>query len=404
MRVAVIGGGAAGFFAAISAKAHHPDAEVTLFERSGKFLSKVRVSGGGRCNVCHDRRDIAGLAKHYPRGERFLKKAFTQFATNDTVRWFEQRGVPLKTEADGRMFPATNDSETIVQALHGEAVRLGVRLRMHAPVLRCQADQGPSFRLGVGEHGEELFDRVIVTTGGSPKASGYDWLAALGHTIVPPVPSLFTFNMPGEETRELMGISVDPVRLNIVGTSLESTGPLLITHWGMSGPAVLRLSAWGARALHELQHRFVLRVNWLGGVAETELRAEWTANRELHARKLAVNVNAAGLPKRLWQHLLGKAQVESDRPWGELPLKQLNRLADTLTNDRYSVEGKTTFKEEFVTAGGISLAEVDPLTLRSMVVPGLYFAGEVLDIDGITGGFNFQAAWTTGFIAGRLGE
>jgi predicted Rossmann fold flavoprotein len=396
MRVAVIGGGAAGFFAAISVKAHHPGAEVTLFERSNKFLSKVRVSGGGRCNVCHDRREIAGLAKNYPRGERFLKRSFTQFSTNDTIRWFAERGVQLKTEADGRMFPTTDDSATIVDALHDEALRLGVLLKRGAMVQGIAAEAGPRFKLALLGEKEVAFDRVIVTTGGSPKPAGYDWLASLGHTIVPPVPSLFTFNMPGETIRELMGVSVDP--------SLESTGPLLITHWGMSGPAVLRLSAWGARELHDNDHRFVLRVNWLGGIAESDLRAQWMDGRDQIARKLAINANPMGLPKRLWAFLLDKAEVESERPWGELPKKQLNRLADVLTNDRYAVEGKTTFKEEFVTAGGVALEEVDPLTLCSKLVQGLYFAGEVLDIDGITGGFNFQAAWTTGFIAGRLGS
>lgn len=403
MRVAVIGGGAAGFFAAISAKAHHPQAEVVLLERSGKVLSKVRVSGGGRCNVCHDRRDIKGLASHYPRGERFLRKAFTRFATDDTIRWFGERGVRLKTEADGRMFPITDDSATIVDALVGEADRLGVRLRLHAAVEGCTLREGPPFALRFADGSGERFDRVIVTIGGHAKPAAYDWLAGLGHSIVLPVPSLFTFNMPGEPIRELMGVSVEPVQLNVVGTALQSSGPLLITHWGMSGPAVLKLSAWGARALHERGHRFTVRVNWLGGIAESALRAAWEAERALNGRRLALNANPTALPKRLWAFLLGKAEVEAERPWGELPKKQLNRLADLLTNDRYAVEGKTTFKDEFVTAGGISLEEVDPLTLRSRGVPGLYFAGEVLDIDGITGGFNFQAAWTTGHIAGRLG-
>lgn len=402
MRVGVIGGGAAGFFAALSVKAHHPDAQVTLYEKSNKLLAKVRVSGGGRCNVTHACFNERKLAAHYPRGERFLRKSFGVFSARNTVDWFAERGVTLKTESDGRMFPVTDDSSTIIDCLVREAERLGVTVYMGTGVSRCEkAANGFALELANGR--TEHMDRVIVTTGGHPKLEGYAWLKQLGHTIVSPVPSLFTFNMPAEPVRELMGVVADPARVRVIGTDLESTGPLLITHWGMSGPAVLRLSAWGARIAAEMGYRFTVQVNWLGGLSEDGVRQRFTEEQEAMRRKHAENANVFALPKRLWGFLLAKAGIRSDDVWGSLPKKERNRLIDLLTNDRYAVQGKTTFKEEFVTAGGVSLAEVDALSLQSTKVPGLYFAGEVLDIDGITGGFNFQAAWTTGFIAGRLG-
>jgi len=398
MRVIVIGGGAAGFFAAISAKQHHPDAEVLLLEKSNKLLAKVRISGGGRCNVTHDQLNIRKLATHYPRGERFLRKAFEHFSVKDTIAWFAQRGVQLKTEPDGRMFPVSDDSGTIIRCLMDEAEERDVRIVLHSGVKAIErSSNGFTLRMETG--GELKADRVIVTTGGHPKAEGYAWLKQLGHTIVPPAPSLFTFNMPGEEIRSLMGVVADPVRARIVGTKLESNGPLLITHWGMSGPVVLRLSAWGARAVQGMGYRFTLQLHWLGGISEDEVRAAMAD--EEHRRKQAQNANPFTLPRRLWEFLLNRAGIPLEKTWGDVGKNDRNRLVDLLTNDRYTVAGKTTFKEEFVTAGGVALEEVDPHTLQSLKVPGLYFAGEVLDIDGITGGFNFQAAWTTGFLAGR---
>ena len=401
MHAIVVGGGAAGFFAALSVKTHHPDAVVTLYEKSNKLLGKVRVSGGGRCNVTHACFAERKLAAHYPRGERFLRKSFGLFAVNETVAWFQQRGVELKTEKDGRMFPITDRSDTIIDCLLSEAERRNVRIVLGTGVSSCTKGSA-GFSLSLTDGSTVHADRVIVTTGGHSKPEGYAWLQALGHTIVPPVPSLFTFNMPEEPIRDLMGVVADPARVRIIGTDLESTGPLLITHWGMSGPAVLRLSAWGARVVHELGYRFTVQVNWLGGASEDAIRLRYATEEESVRRKQAENANLFGIPKRLWYFLLIKAGIAPEAVWGDLTKKARNRLIDLLTNDRYAVEGKTTFKEEFVTAGGVALEEVDPLTLQSRVVPGLYFAGEVLDIDGITGGFNFQAAWTTGFIAGRL--
>jgi len=401
MRVAVVGGGAAGFFAALSVKAHHPTAEVTLFEKSTKLLSKVRISGGGRCNVTHACFNDRKLAAHYPRGERFLRKSFGLFSTRGTVLWFTDRGVELKTEPDGRMFPTTDDSRTVIDCLMHAAGMSHVRVLIGTGVSSCTREtKGFGVELSTG--GIEHFDRVIITSGGHPKTEGYAWLKNLGHTIIPPVPSLFTFNMPDEPVRELMGVVADPARVRIIGTDLESNGPLLITHWGMSGPAVLRLSAWGARIVHDLGYRFTVQVNWLGGLSEDAVRSRFTEEEEGMRRKQVENANVFALPKRLWSFLLLKAGISPGVVWGNLPKKDRNRLIDLLTNDRYAVHGKTTFKEEFVTAGGIALDEVDPLTMLSVRVPGLYFAGEVLDIDGITGGFNFQAAWTTGFIAGQL--
>lgn len=396
MHVVVIGGGAAGFFAAISAARHHPGARVTLLEKGAKLLSKVRISGGGRCNVTHDRRDPKGLAANYPHGEAFLRKSFKSFSVADTLAWFDNEGVALVAEPDGRMFPVSNDSATIVDCLLGAASRAGVVVRCGAQVTACSAAHD-GFRIALADGGSITADRVIVTTGGHPKAAGYDWIAAMGHGLVPPVPSLFTFNMPNEPIRGLMGVVAPQVRARIVGADLESHGPLLITHWGMSGPAVLRLSAWGARLVHAAGYRFTLQVNWLGGKGEEYVRSTFGASN-----KLSANVDPFGLPKRLWGHLLEKAGIAPLVPWSTVGRKERNRLVDLLVNDRYQVEGKTTFKEEFVTAGGVDLAEVDPLTMASTKIPGLYFAGEVLDIDGITGGFNFQAAWTTGHLAGML--
>ncbi len=400
MRVIVVGAGAAGFFAALSAQAHHPSADVTLLEKTDKLLAKVRISGGGRCNVTHNEHQVRRLAAHYPRGERFLRKAFAHFGVKDTVAWFAARGVHLKAETDGRMFPVTDSSETIIRCLVDEAERTGVHIRRQCGVEALEVRAGGGFTLVSDRGGTFTADRVILTTGGHPKADAYAWLQALGHTIVPPVPSLFTFNMPGEPVRALMGVVADPVRVRIIGTDLVSTGPLLVTHWGMSGPAILKLSAWGARAVHAMGYRFTIRVNWLGATGEEQVRKAMAG--EGHQRKQARNANPFPIPHRLWEFLLGKAGITLDRTWAEVGSHACNRLVDLLTNDRYTVAGKTTFKEEFVTAGGISLDEVDPHTLQSQVVPGLYFAGEVLDIDGITGGFNFQAAWTTGALAGQL--
>jgi len=401
IQVAVIGGGAAGFFAAISVKKHHPQAKVTIYEKSNKLLSKVRISGGGRCNVTHHCFDIRELVKNYPRGERPLKKAFGIFSTTDTIQWFEERGVELKTESDGRMFPVTDDSETIINCLMNETRMLGIGIKTKSNIKKLKQTE-TGYELGFHRGGRVEADKVIVATGGSPRASGFDWLRDLGHEIEEPVPSLFTFNMPEEPIKELMGVVADPVSVKIMGSKLQSDGPLLITHWGMSGPAILKLSAFGAEELSKEEYQFNVLVNWTGEKTEQEVREMLKAVVGDHGLKKITNVNPFQLPGRLWEFLIGKLEFGENMIWQNLGKKNINRLVHLLTNDEYQVQGKTTFKEEFVTCGGISLYDVDMKTMQSRKSPNLYFAGEVLDIDGVTGGFNFQAAWTTGYIAGML--
>ncbi|MBL0127267.1 MAG: NAD(P)/FAD-dependent oxidoreductase [Flavobacteriales bacterium] len=398
-RIVIIGGGASGFMAAISAKTHRPDAEVFLLEKSDKWLAKVRISGGGRCNVTHRFMEPRKFARNYPRGEAFVRKLFSEWGQPGTVNWFADQGVMLKTEADGRMFPTTNDSRTVIDALLSAAHALGVVTRLHTPVTKLERD-GDAWLLTTPS--EVLHtDRVIVATGGSPKDEGFAWLRALGHEVVPAVPSLFTFNLPADPIRELMGVVAPRVRLRIAGTKLESSGPLLITHWGLSGPAVLRLSAFGARDLHGMGYAYTVAVDWLGELGEGPAREALMKEVSEHPKRNVVNASPFGLPARLWSYLLQRADLPLEKPVGELGKKGMDRLLAVLTNDRYEANGRTTFKEEFVTAGGIALQQVDPATLESKVLPGLHFAGEVLDMDGITGGFNFQAAWSTGWLAGK---
>jgi len=397
LKVAVIGGGAAGFFAALSAAEHHPSAQVVLFEKTAKLLSKVKISGGGRCNVTHHCFSPSALSKHYPRGGKQLKKAFGTFQASDTVAWFESRSVALKTEDDGRMFPVTDSSQTIIDCLLREAERLGVEIRIQAAVRDLVPLEGGGFQLDV-----ERFDKVIVATGGSPKRAGLAWLEAFGHSVSDPVPSLFTFNMPGESVTDLMGVVVPEARVRIQGTKLVQAGPVLITHWGMSGPAVLKLSAWGARDLAERDYHFTVQINWIGIPNESEAAATMEKVVGEMRKKKVANACPFELPKKFWAYLLARAEIPADAVWLDLGKKAKNKLLNTLLNDVYDVRGKTTFKEEFVTCGGVTLGEVDFTTMQSRLVPGLYFAGEVLDVDGVTGGFNFQAAWTTGFVAGRL--
>ncbi|MCV9385813.1 NAD(P)/FAD-dependent oxidoreductase [Reichenbachiella ulvae] len=402
MKVAVIGGGAAGFFAALSCKTHHPDASVDIIEASNKTLSKVKVSGGGRCNVTNACESRADFLRHYPRGSKQLKKTFAHFDRVGTIDWFAQRGVSLKTEPDGRMFPVTNDSQTIIDCLRNESQKLGVQILQKQRLENLKPDNN-GFMISIqGE--ESAYDRVIVSTGGSPKSSGYDWLRELGHAIVEPVPSLFTFNIPTEKKLiALSGTAVPKATVKIQGSKLVEQGPLLITHWGLSGPAVLKLSAWGARQLAEMDYQFSALVNWTAYDNENQAREQLQSELPNIEKKQISNINPFDLPKRLWAYLLDRVEIDPNKRWNELGKKDKNRLINVVCNDSYEISGKTTFKEEFVTCGGVDLAEVDFNTMASRQVPGLYFAGEVLNIDGITGGFNFQAAWSTGFVAGRLG-
>lgn len=402
MKIAVIGGGAAGFFSAISAKEHHPDSSVVIFEKSQKTLSKVKVSGGGRCNVTNGTSSISDLAKGYPRGEKQLKKAFSIFNTRDTWEWFESRGIALYTQDDNRVFPKSNDSQSIIDCLMKECKRLGIDIQLGTGI-RLIKEVDTTLELTFIDGNSSIFDKVIITSGGSPNRTGFDWLEQLGHKIEEPVPSLFTFNMPTETIKELMGVVVENTLVSIQGTKLKSNGPLLITHWGMSGPAILKLSAFGARVLHGMKYEFRVSVNWAGEQNNEVVMNALIGIVETNPNKLAANVKPFGIPERMWLFLLERSDIPSTKKWSELGKKGLNRLVNTLTNDEYEVKGKTTFKEEFVTCGGVSLESINFNTMESRACKNLYFAGEVLDIDGITGGYNFQAAWTTGFIAGKLG-
>lgn len=402
MKVAVIGGGAAGFFSAISVKEHHPTAEVDLLEKTNKLLSKVRISGGGRCNVTNGCENVKQLSDGYPRGSKKLKKSFKVFDNKDTWKWFESRGVDLKTELDNRVFPVSDNSQSIIDCLQKEINRLDITIKEKAGVTAI-ARQANKVSLTI--NGEEiLYDKVVVACGGSPKKSGLYWLETLGHKIEDPVPSLFTFNMPKEPITELMGVVASNATVNVQGTKLKSTGPLLITHWGMSGPAILKLSAHGARILSDRQYSFTAQVNWISITNNEEVAEELRNVAEEHSKKHISNIKPFGLPTRLWNFILAKCEIAAEKPWGDIGKKQINKLVTHLTNDVYQVKGKTTFKEEFVTCGGVSLESIDMNTMQSRHIPSLYFAGEVMDIDGITGGYNFQAAWTTAFIAGKLGE
>jgi predicted Rossmann fold flavoprotein len=404
-RLVVIGGGAAGFFCAINAARLHPSLEVMLLEKTGKLLSKVKVSGGGRCNVTHSCFSIADMIRHYPRGANFLKKAFHHFFTTDTIQWFSERGVSLKTEDDGRMFPVSNSSQSIIDCLMKEANKYGVEIRLMSDVKsirpEIEVNAEKKFTLELSDGRQLTADFVCIASGGYAKPSQFGWLQQLGHSIAEPVPSLFTFNMPGNAITQLMGVSVPEASIKIAGTSLSAKGPLLITHWGLSGPAVLRLSAWGARELATKNYQFDFVVNWLPQFNENTLREHLQQLRfEIAAQKIG-NRNPFDLPQRLWQYLLQQSGIDEDKRWADLPAKEQNKLIANCCVQEFKVQGKTTFKEEFVTAGGIQLSEIDVNTMQSKVIPHLYFAGEILDVDGITGGFNFQHAWTSGFIAAR---
>jgi predicted Rossmann fold flavoprotein len=397
----VAGGGAAGFFCAITAARLNPGLKVVLVEKTGKLLSKVKVSGGGRCNLTHACFSIPDMVKKYPRGSHFVKKTFHQFFTTDIIKWFEERGVRIKTEEDGRMFPESNSSQTIIDCLLREANKYAVEIRMHHEIRNIENVTDPkSFIIHFNNDLTLHTDFICLASGGYPKTSMFEWIMQTGHSIEEPVPSLFTFNMPGNSITTLTGISVPDAQVKISGESLKERGPLLITHWGMSGPAILKLSAWGARILKEKEYQFEIRVNWLGDRNDQQLRDEIQMIRESSGGKKIKQKNPWDLPQRLWEWMLEQSGIK-DIHWADLSVLLQNKLIQLLVGQIFTVNGKTTFKEEFVTAGGVRLAEVNHHTMESKSIPGLYFAGEVLDVDGITGGFNFQHAWTSGFIAGK---
>ena len=398
-QVVIIGGGAAGFFCAVNVARMNPALQVTIIEKGNKLLSKVKVSGGGRCNVTHNCFSIADMIKKYPRGAAFLKKAFHHFFTTDTIEWFATRGVVLKTETDGRMFPITDSSQTIIDCLIREANKYGVEILMNREVKELKMIN--NLWLLVNGDWSIQADFVCIACGGFPKAVQFGWLKNLGHTIETPVPSLFTFNMPDNAITALMGVVVENASVKISGTKLAEQGPLLITHWGMSGPAILKLSAWGARELSACNWNFKIMVNWVPQYNENTLREKMQQLRFDIATQKITNRNPFALPNRLWEYLLMQSGIKEELRWADVSAKDQNKLIKNLCVQEFEVKGKTTFKDEFVTAGGVQLNEIDYNTMQSKLTPGLFFAGEVLNIDGVTGGFNFQNAWTSAWIAAK---
>lgn len=401
-KIAIIGGGAAGFFAAIACARANPANEVSIYERGSEFLTKVRISGGGRCNVTHACFEPRAMSERYPRGERALISPLHRFSAQDTVNWFEERGVKIKTEADGRMFPVTDSSETIIDCLVNEAKAAGVRLFAQKEIKEVRRRASGGFELIVGRDSAQIScDRLLLATGGSRSPSGAKIAESLGHTVTPAVPSLFSFHVDAEWLRELPGVAVPDVEASVVGMPLRARGPLLITHQGVSGPAILRLSAWGARILHQADYRFRLRINWLPELHQDAIRRRLESFRHSNPNRLVANSPISPVPIRLWQQLATLARITSATAWTRLSRESATALVLLLAGTELEVDGKSLNKEEFVTCGGIDLREVNFKTMESRIVPRLYFAGELLDVDGITGGFNFQAAWTTGWIAGN---
>ena len=399
--VIVIGGGAAGFFGAIALANNPQYDQVTILEAGSQPLSKVKISGGGRCNVTHNCFNPSELVRYYPRGAKELRGAFFRFQPLDTVNWFADHGVSLKTEPDGRMFPITDNSQTIIDCLINTAKQAGIKLLTNSPV---RSVSKPTNQFLVTLKSGKIFqgDRLLIATGSNP--SGYRFAQALGHKIMKPVPSLFTFKIKDQRLENLAGISVKNVQLTIFKrgkNKLQQEGALLITHWGISGPVTLKLSAWGAKILYENKYKLRLTINWLPEYNQEELYQKILAIKKNNLKKQIISFNQLNLPKRLWQNLVEYVGINKHKKWVEISKKELNKLSEELSKGSYQIDGKGVFKEEFVTCGGVSLPEINFSTMESKKCAGLYFAGEILDIDGVTGGFNFQTAWTTGWIAGN---
>ena len=399
MKCAIIGGGAAGFFSAVTLAQKNPDADISIYDSSKQFLRKVKISGGGRCNVTHSCFEPKELAMHYPRGEKELKGAFYTWQPRDTVDWFEDRGVQIKTEDDGRMFPVSDNSQSIIDCLHRQVIKNGVVLCEGVGV-KSLLHEEEQFTLGFSNGRSERFDRVCVATGSMKSSSLTTSLEKLGHTIEPLAPSLFAFDITDERLKELAGISLENVSVRVKSNGKSQTGPILITHRGLSGPAILKLSAWEARQLNESEYQFEIELNWLGGRTETDIQTFFARMRNQKGQQFVKSKLFDELPRRLWEKILSYVKIEGTLQWAQLPKKLEAQLIKELITATFQVRGKTMNKEEFVTCGGIRLKEVNFKKMESRVIPHLYFAGECLDYDGITGGFNFQGAWTTSYIAG----
>lgn len=391
----ITGGGAAGFFAAINLAERFPEMRILIAEKHKILLTKVKVSGGGRCNVTHNAPYTSNLLKGYPRGSRFLKKVFSNFAVNDTIEWFKKRGVELKTEADGRMFPVTDSSETVINCFLQACRKNKIEIQTKCTIREIHQTK-TGFLLKTNQT-EIQTKSVLLACGGLSKRSDYDWLSFSGHNVLSPLPSLFTFNIQDKDLHALSGISQPNVKVKIEGQKLSETGALLITHWGLSGPAVLKLSSVGAELLNRLKYQFNIRVHWNADISPKET-IEWLKIQlQQNAAKKVKNTQFPGITSRLWFYLIQNSMQDTEKRWVDLSPAEINRLENNLFGFSFSVKGKTTFKEEFVTCGGIDTTEVNPQTMESKLIPGLYFAGEILNIDGITGGFNFQAAWSTAY-------
>ena len=396
----VVGGGAAGFFGAIQAASMKQGLRILILEKTSKLLSKVRVSGGGRCNVTYNCFNYSQLAHHYPRGEKALKSLFKTFAAKEVVEWFQSRGINLKTESDGRMFPVSDRSETIIGCFLSEAEQLRITIEMNSAVTSI-IKKGEQLSVTTSTEKKYLATSVLIAMGGHANIGAYQWLVEMGHSLKKPIPSLFTFNDSRKGFTDLMGISVPNATVRIAGTKFSEQGPVLITHWGLSGPCVIKLSAWAAEYLHGANYQFTVMVNWIGKTGEEELRATLMSFKGEKGKLKIISNPMFNLPGRLWQRLCTLSEIEDSKIWNELSLRSMNKLIENLIRCPFEIKGKTTFKEEFVTCGGINLMEVDLETMESKIIRNVYFAGEVLDIDGETGGFNFQAAWTTAFIAAK---
>lgn len=396
--VVIIGGGAAGFFCAVNIAKIKPAVNITILEKHHKVLQKVKISGGGRCNLCNAETQISTLIKNYPRGKNFLKKTFSLFNTQNTRTWFEKEGVATICETDGRVFPASNQSQSIIDCLLRLVQQYSIQLALQTEVKYIQQEEN-TFKITTNK-GELHATHVCVAIGGFSTVQHYSWIQKLGHTIVNPLPSLFTFNIPHKPLHQLMGLVAQNATIKIVGTKLSQQGPVLITHWGLSGPAILKLSAWGAEILSTMNYRFDIMINWLS-IPEHELRLLWNDIRNKQGALTIGQKNPFNLSQRLWDFIIQESGVAHHVKWSECSSKDQNKLMHTLCSHTLSVNGKTTFKEEFVTCGGVDLAEINSLTMESKIIPRIYFAGEVLNVDGITGGFNFQHAWSSAYIAAQ---
>ncbi|MFN7328093.1 MAG: NAD(P)/FAD-dependent oxidoreductase [Bacteroidota bacterium] len=397
--LAVIGGGAAGFFGAINAAALNPKLRIVILEKSPKLLAKVKISGGGRCNVTHHCFEATPLSQHYPRGQKQLKKLFRSFQAIDTVEWFEKRGVKLKAEEDGRMFPTSDDSQTVINCFLKEAQKFNIEILLNEGV-EVITPLPRDFQIHTRTKNISA-KQVLVAIGGHPQSSAYEFIRKLGHTVTPLIPSLFTFNDTSKRFADLMGIAVNDATIKIAGSAFYERGPVLITHWGLSGPAVIKLSAWAAEYLQTKQYTFTALVNWLGDKTEENTRQFLQDCKSMRGKQKIVGNPLFGLPATLWEKLAYEREIVYEKIWADASNKDVNRLVEQLIRCPFHIKGKTTFKEEFVTCGGVDLTEVDTETMQSKKFPRLFFAGEVLNIDGETGGLNFQAAWTTSFLAAK---